>query len=185
MRELSLHILDIIQNAITAQAKLITLDIIEDRQNNWLTVTIKDNGKGMDEAFVKTVLDPFCTSRKTRKVGLGLSLFRTAAQYCEGDLTIASEVGVGTTVTVTFRLGHIDRAPMGDMGGTVVGLIIMNPTLDFCYGHQCNAQTFTLDTREIRAQLGDVPLNYPDVVEWLKAYTAEGLENIVGGVNTK
>lgn len=178
MKELSLHILDIAKNSVKAKASLIEVIINEDEEKNLLSIGINDNGCGMTEEFLKTVRDPFSTTRTTRKVGMGIPLFEAASQQCGGNLDITSEVGVGTKVTATFLLNHIDRAPLGDMPGTMKTLIWGSPEIDFLYRHTKNGQEFTLDTREIRQVLGGVPLDNPDVLAWIDEYIIEGLNGI-------
>lgn len=178
MRELSLHILDIAKNSVKAKADLIEIEICEDEEKDLLTIGIYDNGCGMSEEFLKTVKDPFSTTRTTRKVGMGIPLFMAAANACDGELDITSKEGVGTRMDVTFRLGHIDRAPLGDMAGTMQTLISGSPEIDFLYRHTKNGQEFVLDTREIRNVLAGVPLNTPDVLLWLDGYIKEGLNDI-------
>lgn len=178
MKELSLHILDIAKNSVKAKASLIEVIINEDEEKNLLSIGINDNGCGMTEEFLKTVRDPFSTTRTTRKVGMGIPLFEAASQQCGGKLDITSEVGVGTKVTATFELNHIDRAPLGDMPGTMKTLIWGSPEIDFLYRHTKNGQEFTLDTREIKQVLGGVPLDNPDVLAWIDEYIIEGLNGI-------
>ena len=175
MRELSLNVLDIAQNSIVAGATLITLSVIEDTESDRLTLVIADNGRGMTSEQLEQVLDPFYTTRSTRKVGMGVPLFRMAAEMAGGELTIQSTIGQGTVVTATFGLTHIDRMPLGDMAGTVSTLIRLNPHLDFVYRHKVDDRSFELDTRALREVLDDVPLSEPDVMEWINANMAEGL----------
>lgn len=178
MKELSLHILDIVQNSIRAEATEIGVRICEDTQKNLLTIQITDNGTGMDEETVKRVTDPFWTSRTTRKVGLGISLFQAAAERCEGSLKINSEVGKGTEVIIEFQLEHIDRAPIGNMADTMSLIIMTNEKIDFIYSHVLNEKEYVLETKELRKVLGDVPLSNLDVVEWIKSSIKEGLIEI-------
>jgi len=181
MRELSLHLLDIIQNSISAQATEIKLSIKEDLINDLLTIVIEDDGVGMDEELQKKVLDPFVTSRTTRKVGLGLSLFKSAAKQSAGDLEIESELGVGTKVKAEFKHSHIDRAPLGDIVGTLITILSADPDFEFIYSHQVNQRKFTLTTREIKEQLGDVKLSNSQVINWLRDYLTEQINNLYGG----
>lgn len=178
MKELSLHILDIAKNSVKAKASLIEIFINEDVENNLLTIDINDNGCGMSEEFLKTVKDPFSTTRTTRKVGLGIPLFEAAAEASGGKLEITSKEGVGTKMCVTFLYDHIDRAPIGDMAGTMETLISGSPEIDFLYRHTKCGKTFTLDTKELRKVLGDVPLDLPDVIMWIDGYIKEGLGEI-------
>lgn len=179
MKELALHILDIAQNSITANATLIEIEIIEDTSKNRLTITIKDNGCGMSEEFLKKVADPFVTTRTTRKVGLGIPLLKAAAEGCNGSFFINSQLGIGTTLTVSFERNNIDRAPIGDMAATMVTLINAKNDIDFIYRHIIDEREFLLDTRKIREVLGErVPLGELTVLEWIKGYIADGLKEI-------
>lgn len=182
MVELSLHILDIAQNSIKAKASLVEIEVKEDIAANLLTVIIKDNGCGMDEAFLKDVTNPFRTSRTTRKVGLGLSLFKSAAELTGGNLSIQSKVGEGTVVTVNFVHNSIDRQPLGDMASTMTTIIGGAPDIDYIYRHSYNGNSFDLDTRQLRQVLGeDISLSEIDVLNWIDDYIRCETENIYGG----
>lgn len=178
MKELSLHILDIAENSVKAKASLIEITVSEDEKNDLLTIEIKDNGCGMSEEFLKNVKDPFSTTRTTRRVGMGLSLFEAAAEQCGGSLDISSKEGVGTTVLVTFKLNHIDRAPLGDMAGTMETLIGGSPDIDFIYRHKRGEKEFLLDTVNIREMLSGVPLDTPEVLIWIGDYINEGINEL-------
>lgn len=173
MRELSLNVLDIAQNSIVAGASLITLEVLEDAAADRLTLAVSDNGRGMTPEQVERVRDPFYTTRTTRRVGMGIPLFRMAAEATGGSLAIVSSPGQGTAVTAVFTLSHIDRLPLGDIDGTVSALIRLNPSLDFVYRHEVDAREFTLDTRQLRDILGDVALDEPEVAAWIDAYLRE------------
>jgi hypothetical protein len=173
MRELSLHILDVMQNSLEAGATLVELEVEEDPAADRLVITVRDNGRGMDEATLARVSDPFYTSRKTRRVGLGIPLFRAAAERCNGDLTIVSQVGKGTMLRATFQHSHLDRAPLGDMTGTLLAFIL-GGICDLSYRHRVNERQFALSTAEIKSELGDVSLSHPAVREWLRETIAEG-----------
>ena len=175
MRELSLNVLDIAQNSIAAGASVITMTVEEDAGADRLTLSVEDNGCGMTSEQLERVRDPFYTTRTTRPVGMGIPLFRMAAEMAGGGLTIESAPGVGTTVAATFSLSHIDRMPLGDVAGTMVTLIRLNPQLDFLYRHTVDGTAFELDTRRLREILGDVPLNEPEVIGWISDYLAQGL----------
>jgi len=168
MKELSLHLLDVIENSIKANASLIELDIREDSLKDHLHFRIIDDGRGMEPEFVERVLDPFTTTRTTRKVGLGLSLFKAAAEQTGGGLTIASEVGKGTIVECWFGLSSIDRAPLGKMDDTLILLISGYPDIDFLYRHETDSGSMTFDTRFFREALEDVPLNHVEVLKFLR-----------------
>ena len=173
MKELSLHLLDIAQNSLSAGATEVTLSLIE--HSGILTMTVADNGCGMSPEFLEKVMDPFTTTRTTRKVGFGIPLLRMTAQQTGGDVTIESSPGVGTTTTAVFHTGHIDCPPLGDIAGTLSLFLQGAPdTLETRYIHENDAGRFELDTREIRAILGeDISLSAPDVALWLRDYIAE------------
>jgi anti-sigma regulatory factor (Ser/Thr protein kinase) len=177
--ELSLHILDLLRNSIEAGANQIQLRIEEDLAADWLTIEISDNGRGMNPKQVERVLDPFFTTRKTRRVGLGLSLFAAAARQCEGDLKIQAEPGKGTSVSAAFRLSHWDRAPLGDIVRTLLTIICAGSQVDLDYCHKRGEEAFHFNTAEIRAELGEIPLNHPKVREWIERALKEGESGLV------
>lgn len=175
MKELSLHILDLVENSINAQAELVIITIIEDLNNNYLKIIIEDDGNGMDKDLLSVADDPFTTTRKTRNVGLGLSLMKAAALRTDGDFSITSEKGKGTKVVAVFRHDHIDRAPLGNMGDTIAALMSREEKIDYLYLHQVNNKQFKFDTREIREFLGDVSINTPEVILWVQDYINSNL----------
>lgn len=176
MRELSLNVLDVAQNSIAANATLVTIAIEE--ADDRLTICIGDNGCGMTREQLERIRDPFYTTRKTRRVGLGIPLFRMAAEMAGGSFSIDSQVGVGTTVTACFGLHHIDRMPLGDIVGTMDTLIRLNPNVDFLYRHTVEGRFFELDTRSLREVLDGVPLSEPDVMNWIDEALAEGIQSL-------
>ncbi len=181
MRELSLNILDVAQNSITAGASLITIEVNENTVDNTLLVGIYDNGKGMSEEQVRSVIDPFFTTRTTRKVGLGIPLFKMAAEQTGGKLEIKSELGVGTEVRAFFKTDSVDFTPLGDVASTVQMLITMNTDRDFVYRLTVDGKEFVADTREIKGILGDVPLDTYEVSQWLKDFITENTHELYGG----
>ena len=176
MRELSLNILDVAQNSITAGASLITIEVKENTVDKTMLIGIYDNGKGMSEEQVKSVVDPFFTTRTTRKVGMGIPLFKMAAEQTGGGLEIKSELGVGTEVRAYFKTDSVDFTPLGDIASTVQMLITMNTDRDFVYKHIVNEKEFVADTREIKEILGDVPLDTYEVSQWLFEFIKENTE---------
>jgi anti-sigma regulatory factor (Ser/Thr protein kinase) len=167
LRELSLHILDIAENGVTAGADCIQILVDEARQDDHLEIVIQDNGSGLPPEKRQKLTDPFVTSRTTRRVGLGLSLLAAAAQRCEGDLEVTSEAGKGTRVVATFQYNHIDRAPLGDIASTITTLIMGNSEVDFVYNHIIDGREFSLDTREVKAEMPDLSLTDPMVIHQL------------------
>jgi len=181
MQELSLNILDISQNSISAGASLVTVTIREDTKEDILTIKIEDNGCGMSEEFLSNVTDPFTTTRTTRKVGLGIPLFKMAAESTGGAFKIESTKNVGTVVFASFGYSNIDRMPLGDIASTMATLFATSEATDFVYNHSFNDSCFSVDTRELKNILGDVSIGTPDIQLWIIDYINENLKNIYGG----
>jgi hypothetical protein len=161
MEDLALHVLDIAQNAAEAGATCISVRIDEEPEADRLSIVVCDNGRGMDAEMALHATDPFCTTRETRKVGLGLALLRHAAETAGGGLTISSRPGEGTTVTATFQLRHVDRAPLGDLETTVLVLLASHPDVEVDWTHRCGARDYSLATSDLRAALEGAPLASP------------------------
>lgn len=178
MRELSMHILDIAQNSIVAGATVIQITIDEDLKADTLTITIEDNGKGMDKGEVAKVINPFFTSRTTRRVGLGIPMFKASAEACGGAFKITSSKGIGTYVEAKFKHSHIDRAPLGNMVDTMVVLITSDINIDFLYNHKKNGNVYVLNTKEIKEVLGEVQINNMEVLDWIKNNIIEGIKEL-------
>lgn len=174
MLELSLHLLDVMENSVEAEASWIRVRIEEDLDADLLTIEIGDNGKGMSRELLKQVLNPFYTTRKTRHVGLGLPLFLEASRRCDGNLIIQSEPGNGTRVRATFRHRHIDRAPLGDIPSALLAILLSKHSVDLDYSHRVGDRNFQFDTVEIRRELGGVPLTHPRIRDWLYQELREG-----------
>ena len=183
MEDLSLHILDIAENATAAGATLVEISIRKSTQRDVLELTIKDNGRGMDRQMLEKVRDPFVTTRTTRRVGLGLPLLAAAAERCDGKLAVEAGTLGGTEVTATFRYSHIDRAPMGDMASTMATLLMGNPQVDFVYTHVIDSQEFILDTRELKKELGDNSLEDPMVIHQLGKSIRTSLNQLISNAD--
>lgn len=182
MRELSLHILDIVQNSISANAKNISIEIDEQAETDMLSITITDDGKGMSEDFLAEVISPFATTRTTRKVGLGIPLFKEAAEETGGKFTIESKLGEGTSVKAVFGYSHIDRQPLGDIASVMFILVQGNPQLDFYYKHNVGTNEFIFDTKQIRSVLGtEVGLDRPEILSWISECLQDGIQELYGG----
>lgn len=178
MEDLSLHILDIVENAISAKAKRIDILIIEEPKEDRLVIEIRDDGIGMDEEVRRKAVDPFFTTRASRKVGLGLSFMAQAAQEAGGALRIQSESGKGTNVTATFQYHHIDRKPLGSMLETMTTLLLGNSGLDISYTHRKEGKSYVLRSRAIQERFKDRSLTDPEVIQWLRKDLKEGLARI-------
>lgn len=173
MKELALHILDVAENSVRAGASLIEITVDENRESDMITIEIRDDGSGMDRDMLNRVLDPFFTTKEVRRVGMGLSLLRRAAENTGGHLTIHSAPGSGTTVRAVFGLSHIDRQPMGDMASTLTGLLLSHGEIDILYRHSIGSDEFVFDTREIRSVLEDTPITNPDVIKFISTMIRE------------
>lgn len=177
MKELSLNILDIAENSVKAKATL--TEILLNETDNELTLTIKDNGCGMTAEILANVTDPFCTTRKTRNVGLGLPFLKMQAEQTGGSLKIVSKhidefpLDHGTTVTAIFNKNHIDYTPLGDVVSSIITLIHGHPDTDFLFSHRLCSKEISLDTRQVREILGDIPLNSFEVIKWIEEYLKE------------
>ncbi|MDO4807293.1 MAG: sensor histidine kinase [Coriobacteriales bacterium] len=180
MKELSLNILDVAENSVKAGATL--TQILLTQKDQVLTIEIVDDGCGMSEDVVRSVTDPFYTTRTTRKVGMGIPLLKLACEQTDGHLTIesttqeADPINHGTHVTATFNMDHIDFTPLGDVCASVLTLIQGHPDTDFLFRHKKSGCDVKLDTRELREVLEDVPLNSYDVMEWIGEYLREQYE---------
>ncbi len=184
MREIALHLLDVAENSVTANAKNITLTVCEDLQGDRLTVSVVDDGKGMSAEMAASVVDPFVTSRTTRKVGLGIPFFKAAAEACNGSLVINSEIGKGTRLDVEFQHSHIDRMPLGDLSSTMLTLFVAYPEIHWLFDYEMiptngkSEEKFVFDTQPVMAELGDMPLTEPVVLTFIREYIESGVARV-------
>jgi anti-sigma regulatory factor (Ser/Thr protein kinase) len=183
MRDLSLHLLDLAQNSITAGAALVTIRISLD-DSGMLTMELIDDGKGMSPELLERVTSPFATTRTTRKVGLGIPMMKENAEKAGGTFLLESEEGKGTRLKATMDTRNIDCLPLGDLGGTLLSLMLTNPlSPDFLFEGKTPKGECSFDTREVRAALGsEIPFNEPSVAAWLKEALEEEMNPIFGGV---
>ncbi len=177
--EISLNILDVAQNSISAQASLIRITVETRTKEYRLRIVIADNGKGMSPEALDQVTDPFFTTRTTRQVGLGIPFFKQGAESTGGSFSIGSEPGAGTVVTAEFCTDNIDCMPLGDLNATIRSLVTMTPGIDFLYTRIVDDRSFVLDTREMREILAGVPLDAPEVSEFLRQYLKENEEELL------
>ena len=185
MQDISLHILDIIENSVRAKASLIKIEIIREMMRNELIFIIEDDGIGMDYNTLEAAQNPFYTSKleRVKKVGLGIPLFKQNAEMCNGRFELESELGKGTKLMAIFQYDHIDRMPLGNMKDTFVGSIIGHPEVDFDIVLKNieldgTVDEFIFSTREIKKELGDIPLSYPDVMTFIDQLMEEGIKKI-------
>jgi hypothetical protein len=176
--ELALHILDIVENSVRAGATLVRILIREVKAEDLFLMRITDNGAGMSPEERERALDPFYTTKKVRRVGLGLPMLSDAAERTGGKMSLRSKPGTGTVVEASFGLTHIDRQPMGDIVMTLITIVAGNPGIDLIYRHEVDGRAYLLDTRELKKALEDVPLNHPEVTGFLREHITEGLTDI-------
>jgi anti-sigma regulatory factor (Ser/Thr protein kinase) len=168
MKELSLHILDIMENSVSGGATRIEVNITINDDNERLTIQVIDNGRGMDNETLANVTDPFFTTRTTRKVGMGISLLKQQAEQTFGEFTIKSEVGKGTEVKASFGLNNIDRQPLGDAAGVIVNIAASYSDIDFVMNIGTAEGNFHFSSHDAREILDGMPMNSPEVMLWLK-----------------
>ncbi len=178
MKDLSLHILDIVQNSLRAEASFIEIYIEESVLNNTMCITIRDNGIGMGKYLLKKVTDPYFTTRTTRKVGMGIPLFRQSAEMAGGNLRIESKKGKGTTIQVNFIFDHIDRPSLGDVVGVFCIMVQANEKIRFLYQHKTDKGDYLVDTKEIKNALGESSFNDPKIMQLIKEMITENLKDI-------
>ncbi len=178
MRELSLHLLDIAENSIAAEAKCIKIVVNEDSRSDLLQMIVEDDGRGMSTEMVEKVIDPFTTTRTTRKVGLGIPLLKAAAEACNGFLTIDSQPGKGTKIFVQFQRSHIDRMPLGDLVTTMMNLLVANLQIHWIFQYQYNGKVFVFDDQPIKNELEDMPLTEPGILNCIREMLKSGIMEI-------
>jgi anti-sigma regulatory factor (Ser/Thr protein kinase) len=180
LRELALHLLDIAENSVSANADTIQIRVAEDHAADRLAISVEDNGTGMSAEMVERVVDPFVTSRTTRKVGLGIPLLKEAAEACNGGLTIQSAPGKGTCVSVTFQQSHIDRMPLGNLASTILTLVVGSPEVHWIIQYTVDEQTFVFDDQPVKEALDGLPLSDPAVLGYLRETLETGIASVHG-----
>ncbi len=174
MKEISLHILDIAENSVAAGATKVTIAVLEDIAYDRLRLCVTDNGKGIAPEMIASVLDPFTTSRTTRKVGLGIPLLKAAAEMCQGFLNLESQPGIGTSLTVEFKRNHIDRMPMGDLTGTILQLVISYPEINWVFIYAVDENEFVFDDQLLKKELEGISLTEPVVLSFIRQEIESG-----------
>lgn len=178
MQELALHVLDIVQNSVRANASHIIIRIEEKISENKMVLIVTDNGVGIDETIKPHLTNPFTTTRTLRKVGLGLPFLEQMCYETEGSLKIESQKGVGTRVIATMGYNHIDRLPLGAIEKTMGMLILGRPDIHYTYEHVYEGACFVCDTEVLKEVLGDVPIENLEIIEWIESFIREGIENL-------
>jgi hypothetical protein len=180
MREIALHLLDIAENSVAAQGRNICIAVHEDLKNDCLWACVEDDGRGMDAETAQRVLDPFYTTRTTRKVGLGIPLLKLAAEQSEGRLILSSEPGKGTRLEVSFQHSHIDRMPLGDLAATFLAVLVSYPDIHWIFNYRVTqadgqCEEFAFDDVELKAELGDLPMTEPEILSFMRGMLEEGI----------
>jgi hypothetical protein len=178
MLELSLHILDIVENSTRAGAKRVNIDVTEDTGSDLLSLEIRDDGSGMSEDVLKKAMDPFFTTKTVRDVGLGLPMLAQAAEMTGGRFILESKSGEGTRVVAEFKLSHIDRQPMGNIASTIATLVAGNTDVDLIYRHRHNDREYIFDSKALKEEIGDLPIDNVNVLIFIRENVQEGLEEI-------
>lgn len=177
MKELSLHILDIVQNSVRARASEVEVSIKS--ISGILTISIKDNGKGIEPDMLEIIKNPYTTSRTMRKVGLGIPLFNDTCQLCNGSLDIESQVGVGTKLVAMLEDEHIDKPPMGDIGATISGLMSSYPDINIIFSYCVEENCFDISTKEILDELDGVSIQSVEIITWIKDFIKENIQELL------
>ncbi|MBE0672404.1 MAG: ATP-binding protein [Anaerolineales bacterium] len=180
MREIALHLMDIAENSVAAEARNVSIEVHENLQSDLLKVIVTDDGRGMDEETAKQVLDPFYTTRTTRKVGLGIPLLKLAAEMSEGGLSLVSEAGKGAKIEAHFRHSHIDRMPLGDLASTFLALLVSHPKIHWVFDYRTtdkngNVDNFEFDDTELKKELGEVSITEPEILKFVRGLIEEGI----------
>ncbi len=178
MEELALHIMDVLQNSLAAGARNIELYIEENGDEDLLIIQVKDDGRGMSPEELKKVQDPFYTTKRKIGVGLGIPMFKWVAEHCDGHFSLNSSLGKGTVLEATFRLSHIDRPPIGDLAGTLFGIVVSNPDVRFVIRYKARGE-FVFDSKEVKQILGDVPMSDAHVLGFLREYMKENFKGVM------
>ncbi len=177
MDELSLNLLDIVQNSIHANATLITINVIDHQQMNCIGFEVIDNGCGMTDEQVSKVIDPFYTTRTTRTVGFGIPFLQQLADETDGELKLSSVLNSGTKLSLKLKKDNIDVPVMGNLADTLFTIIQANQTIDFYFKYLDDVHEFIFDSKEIKEILDGVDINSPEIILWIKDYIKEGLKN--------
>ncbi len=179
MKDISLHILDIVQNSIFANATFVRITILENMKDDFLKVVIEDNGCGMNDDTAKKVYDPFFTSKEGKRFGLGIPLLKASTEVCGGNLKIVSKLGAGTKIEATFIPSNVDCIPLGDIAATMLSLVAGTENVDFLYEHRRENKIFSFDTIKIREVLDGVSINEPRIYRWLSEFISEGEKEVM------
>ncbi|MBN2346325.1 MAG: sensor histidine kinase [Candidatus Aminicenantes bacterium] len=179
VEDLAFHLMDLVQNAVSAGAATIDLRISESARGDLLTLEVVDDGSGMDRQTLLQAQDPFFTSKSFKKVGLGIPLLKATAQACRGDFHMASRPGRGTRVRARLQMSHIDCPPLGDLEGTLLSLLVSLERVNLRFRYRSARGEFSLASKDIRRQAGSLHFSHPDVFRFLREYIREGLGGLL------
>jgi len=188
MQDMAMHLLDIVQNSISADASAVSITITESKVNDLFTMEISDNGIGMDAALLKKVRSPYGTTRTTRKIGLGIPLLEGMATQCNGTFHLTSKVGEGTIIGVSVPYSHWDRPPLGNIAETVVTLLQGSPDVSLSLNYSFEDQKFNFSSDEIKKELQDeVSLAEPEILSWIQEYIQQQIQliQVQGGMKNE
>ena len=175
MEDISSHIMDVVTNSLSAKAKNIDISVTKYVKKGILTLAIKDDGTGMDSDTTKKVQDPFFSTKTGRKVGLGIPLLKGTAETTGGTFSLTSKIGKGTEVAASFDLNHPDLPPIGNLKDTIFVLVIGNSEVDFTFTYLTDEKEFILETKKVKQLLDGVPINHPEVINFLSNYLDENM----------
>ena len=133
MEDLSLHILDIVENSLRAGAKTVAIRLVENKHDDILRLEIEDNGSGMDDNVLKQASNPFYSTKEGKKIGLGLALLSQAAEETGGSMAIQTNNDNGTRIIASFHSSNIDMKPIGDIAATIQVLTTAYPDVNFSF----------------------------------------------------
>ena len=180
VEDISFHLFDLVQNAVSAGARVVRLEMREAGDGDGLEIEVADDGRGMDERTLRKAQDPFFTSKRFKKVGLGIPLLKATAEVCGGDFSISSRPGEGTSVRTRLRRGHLDCPPLGDLEGTLLTLMTTLEGIDLRFSYRSPGGAFSVSSAGARGQAGSLPLSHPDVQRFLKEIIHERLAPLLG-----
>ncbi len=175
IEDLCFHIVDLVQNSVSAGAREIRVRIDVSLAEDRIQLEIDDDGRGMDAETRERVQDPFYTTKAGKKVGLGIPLMKETALQCDGDFSIRSDPGKGTVIRATYRLSHIDTPPLGPVADTIMQLVVATPGVNMVFRYSTDAGRFDVSTAMIREQVGEMPLTHPEVLGFLRSYIGENV----------
>lgn len=178
MKNLADHILDIIQNSLRANATLIEIIVEENKTDDFCKIQITDNGCGMSEEMVMQAANPFFTSRKTRKVGLGLALLKQNTEMANGTFRLKSEPGMGTIVEATFQLSNVDKPPLGEIWDVLYLTMLGNQNVILTYEHRTNKGNFKITSAEINEAIGGVSMQNAEIREAITGLIKNNIKEI-------